>query len=70
MRFTAAVVQEGDLYVANCLEVRVTSQGPTVDAALSNLREALELYFEDEPELVAAAASLTPALIKPIDIAV
>jgi predicted RNase H-like HicB family nuclease len=36
-------------YVAQCLEVDVVSQGKTADEALANLREALELYFEDEP---------------------
>ena len=46
---TAAVVREGDWSVARCLEVEVTSQGESVDAALANLTEALELYFEDEP---------------------
>ena len=33
---------------ARALEVEVTSQGHSVDEALANLREALELYFEDE----------------------
>jgi predicted RNase H-like HicB family nuclease len=48
MRFTAAVSHEGDWHVARCLEIEVASQGPTFDEALANLREALELYFEDE----------------------
>jgi predicted RNase H-like HicB family nuclease len=48
MQFTAAVTHEGDWYVARCLEVEVTSQGPTADDSLANLLEALELYFEDE----------------------
>src|SRR5438067_2513648 len=48
MRFTAAVTHEGDWQVARCLEVEVASQGHTVEEALANLREALELYFEDE----------------------
>ena len=47
--FTAAVHQEDGWYVARCLEVEVASQGHTLDVALANLREALELYFEDEP---------------------
>jgi predicted RNase H-like HicB family nuclease len=47
MRLTAAVTHEPPLYVARCLEVEVTSQGATVDEALANLKEALELYFED-----------------------
>lgn len=49
MRFTAAVSHEVPSYVARCLEVEVTSQGETVNEALSNLREALQLYFEDQP---------------------
>lgn len=49
MRLTAAVTHEPPWYVARCLEVEVTSQGKTVDEALANLKEALELYFEDRP---------------------
>jgi predicted RNase H-like HicB family nuclease len=48
MRLTAAVTQDGEWYVARCLEVEVASQGKTVEEALGNLREALELYFEDK----------------------
>jgi predicted RNase H-like HicB family nuclease len=46
MRFTAAVTYEPHWYVTRCLEVEVTSQGENVEAALSSLREALELHFE------------------------
>ena len=45
-QFTASVWQEGELYVAQALEVDVASQGETTGDALANLREALELYFE------------------------
>jgi len=48
MKFTAAVTHEGDWYVARCLEIEVTSQGVSVDESINNLREALELYFEDQ----------------------
>lgn len=48
MRFTAAITKEGKWYVARSLEVEVTSQGKTMEEALANLKEALELYFEDE----------------------
>lgn len=44
--FTASVAQEGEWYVAQALEVDVASQGASVDEALANLREAIELYFE------------------------
>ena len=44
--FTARVVQEGNWFVAQCLEIDVASQGETETEALSNLQEALELHFE------------------------
>ncbi len=44
-RFTANVWQEGEWFVAQCLEVDVASQGATEQDALENLREALELHF-------------------------
>ena len=51
MRLTAALTHEGNVYVARCLEIEVASQGETVEEALANLREALELRFEDEPNM-------------------
>jgi len=48
MGLTAAVTKEGDIYVAQCLEVEVASQGATIEEALANLQEALELRFEGE----------------------
>ena len=44
--FNASVTREGDWYVAQALEVDVASQGLSEDAALDNLREALELHFQ------------------------
>ena len=41
------VWKEGKYYVAQCLNVDVSSFGKTKKEALSNLDEALELYFED-----------------------
>jgi predicted RNase H-like HicB family nuclease len=45
--FTAAVHQEEDWYVAQCLEVDVASQGESVPEALSNLAEAVGLYLDE-----------------------
>ena len=45
--FTVSVWREADWYIAQCLEVDVASQGETKSEALTNLREALELHFED-----------------------
>lgn len=47
-RFTAVITHEGAFFVAKLLEMELASQGNTVDDALANLREAVELYFEDE----------------------
>ena len=44
--FAATVWREGKWYVSQCLELDVASQGETEEAALANLREALELHFE------------------------
>ena len=43
------VWKEGRFFVAQCLNVDVSSFGKSKKEALDNLREALELYFEDEP---------------------
>jgi predicted RNase H-like HicB family nuclease len=45
-QLTATVWQEGEWYIAQCLEVDVASQGETEEAALASLKEALELHFE------------------------
>ena len=44
--FTASISQEDDWFIAQCLEVDVSSQGKSEDEAINNLREALALYFE------------------------
>lgn len=44
--FSASVQREDGWHVAQCLEVDVASQAEMHEEALSNLREALELYFE------------------------
>jgi len=43
------IYSEGDGFVAQCLNVDVASDGATEDEARQNVREALELYF-DEPD--------------------
>ena len=42
------VYQEGKYYLAQCLNVDVSSFGETIDEAISNLKEAVELYLEGE----------------------
>lgn len=45
-----AIYQEGEHYVARCLNVEVSSFGSTIDEAISNITEAVELYFEDNDQ--------------------
>ena len=40
--------KEGKWFIAKALEVEVASQGRTEKEAIENLKEALELYFEDQ----------------------
>ena len=44
--FTASISQEDDWFIAQCLEVDVSSQGKSEDEAINNLKEALAFYFE------------------------
>ena len=48
LELSAVVRREDGLYVALCPEFDVASQGKSVEEALRNLKEALELYLEDE----------------------
>ena len=47
--FTAIVRKEDNLYVAECSETGTASQGETIETALTNLKEATELYLEEFP---------------------
>lgn len=44
------IYQEGDQWVAQALNVEVSSFGATPEEARAAIQEALELYFEDAPE--------------------
>jgi predicted RNase H-like HicB family nuclease len=44
--FTAILEREGKLYVSLCPELDIASQGATIEDALKNLREAVELFLE------------------------
>lgn len=63
IRLTSAITHEGSWFVARCLEVEVTSQGETLESAVSNLLEALELYFEDHDAPTIAATVILPVEI-------
>ncbi len=45
-KLSAIIEKEEAWFVALCPELDVASQGETLDAALNNLREAVQLYLE------------------------
>ncbi len=47
-RLKYVVYQEEKYFVAQCLNVDVSSFGSSIDEAVANLKEAVELYIEDE----------------------
>ncbi|OAI15819.1 hypothetical protein A1507_13430 [Methylomonas koyamae] len=49
-QLTAIIEREGDGYVSLCPELDIASQGSSVQEAKSNLKEALELFFETASE--------------------
>lgn len=48
-QFTAVIHKEKNIYVANCPEVGTVSQGSSIEEAVSNLKEATELYLDEFP---------------------
>jgi predicted RNase H-like HicB family nuclease len=54
LNLQSVVYREDKHYVAQCLNVDVSSFGDTEAKAVTNLQEALELYFEDAPATDAA----------------
>ena len=49
-KFTTIIIKENKWYVARCVELGVVSQGKTIEEAQKNLKEAVELYVEDQPK--------------------
>ncbi len=47
IQYSMVVWQEGKHFVAQCLNIDISSFGDSSEEALANLHEALSLYFED-----------------------
>ena len=48
IKYNVVIQKEEEWYVAKCLDNNVASQGKTIEEALENLKEALQLYFQNE----------------------
>jgi predicted RNase H-like HicB family nuclease len=72
---TTVITQEGKWFVAHCVELGVVSQGKNAEEAQKDLKEAVELYLEDEPKhrkrlsrrtpLVTTLEKMTPLVLHP-----
>lgn len=39
-----------NVYVVHCTNLGITSQGATIEEAKRNIKEAIDLYLEEQPE--------------------
>ena len=58
-----AIVRKGEThYLAECVEIAVVTQGRTLDEAIGNLKEAVELHLQGE-DLAEFGLAPNPSLI-------
>lgn len=48
IKYNVIIQKEEEWYVAKCLDNSIASQGKTIEEAMKNLKEAIELYLQDE----------------------
>ncbi len=48
VKYNVIIQKEENWYVAKCIDNSVASQGKTIEEAIKNLKEALQLYYENE----------------------
>ena len=65
-KFTIIIQKEENWYVAKCAENNVASQGKTMEEAVENLREAVELYYEDNNDEI--PMQLMPVFISTMEV--
>lgn len=53
------IQKEENWYVARCIDNNVASQGKTIEESIKNLKEALELYYENEKPAIAKETYIT-----------
>ncbi len=50
-KFSAVIEKEENAYVSHCVELGIASQGDSIEEAIANLKEAIELYLKHaDPE--------------------
>ncbi|MHB2027086.1 MAG: type II toxin-antitoxin system HicB family antitoxin [Elusimicrobiota bacterium] len=67
-KFSAVIEKEGRWYVALCPELDIASQGETIEKALKNLKEALQLYLETASPEEIKTSTLSNPLITTLEV--
>jgi len=52
IRYNVIVQKEENWYVAKCIDNNIASQGKTIEESIKNLKEAIELYYENEEPII------------------
>jgi predicted RNase H-like HicB family nuclease len=69
-RLTAIIEREDDGYVALCPELDIASEGDSVEDSLTNLKEAIEGFFECASEEEISRRSSGEVFITQVEVAV
>jgi predicted RNase H-like HicB family nuclease len=69
-QMTAIIEREMDGFVALCPELDIASQGDTVEEARTNLREAIELFYESAPPEEVARRLKTEVFVTQVEVAI
>lgn len=56
------------VFVAHCPSLGIASQGYSTDEAMQNIKEAAELYLEEQPERYDELAIEEPAIFSMIEV--
>lgn len=52
IKYNVIVQKEEEWYVAKCIDNSIASQGKSIEEALNNLKEAIELYYQDKKPIM------------------
>ncbi|MGB5158466.1 type II toxin-antitoxin system HicB family antitoxin [Desulfobacterium sp. N47] len=46
----AEIYNDGEYYCGRCIDFDIFTQGKSLDELVKNLKEAIQLHFEDDPD--------------------
>lgn len=59
IKYNVIIQKEEKWYVAKCIDNNIASQGKTIEEAIKNLKEAIELYYENEEPIIPKETYIT-----------